>query len=1224
MRSFLIVLLCALMPSLVFSADFDRDTQREISDLLKEGKLEALIDLLEKQDYKLKQQSEFNWYKELITAHVTMGQQAEGKRLYESALADHPKWGENSTWRNLRNFVYQADKGLPKVTLDFELEGNIRRAKQLKYEDAGLGLNRFIRETLANVSALVTETSEPGLYQGVAPAFRAAIEDEWSTYEPFLKSYLNVLKENGDATDETVKLMESQLSLAPELPPLLSDVPSPTAIPEAPPLAKKPIPVAHLRYGTLEWHPYLLSYGLEVTQASFPVPTIYKEWMLVQTSRHLAALKNGSRVWERMVDNTVFHSDKFVSGDQPMLYGGFRPTTDGKRVYARLLEQEYFSLSAFDLETGKQIWSFMDKDMQICADPVYWQGHLVTVAKTIDTANTYSLIMLSAEDGEVEVDIRLASGPPAARLSWDTGYWLRLDEALPPVTIDEDGMAYVTTHSGVVAAVQLRRGEVAWIREYPQIFGERSKGASDIICRRLPSSPVVGEKYVLFAPVNAYKLLLIDRQKGYSTPVDFIDWRQIFHSGRNQVLALSADRKNLMQLSMISLSANSEYKTKGEWAISQQAGDELLAANDGSVIVYDTNKVGRAAFNRIIGAKLPAGTQPLAVQQGVMTVIVRKSDHFEIQVIGTRHPTRQFKSPTRERDVTRLTNPRPKIIDGRQYLLSPNYLVALNDDLSTKWCMTTGAVPSDLFAIKNKLVLIYEHAIIMLDKETGEAVSSLPEEGKPVSRYGPALSRGHLLFYGVDEPDASPVIFGTDGERHQLFGTIKEAHKLLAIVNDGNTAICEYRHRRSNAYNFDPKEKVYNRVGESQKGRDAFPLDDGRALFLTDAENVALMDSDQFDYFHLARGRSYYENSWYETHGVVVGHIPTRTSNYLLVDTHTKKAINDSEHEFLFRPLITSDRVFGADVIRYPKEKKLPDKYVIRLFDRKIGKFMLNQEIPHEPFPQKLFAEYSRSETDFNLEFDGRLIQVVGRNSDFWRTRTHARAVYSIKPNGADFQVGLFPGFFRGSAAVVSGEQALLCFDSRLLRMSTSDLEKLLAPPEVLPAQKDDKFSVIINGYLDEWPTDTFQYIGRNQVAMIKKKDDLHIALNIQVPDLIERFAGQNLEKYLSLYVASADTLVVDPLYVTSGGFYESFTAIRRAGGEVSVTIHPNGMDMIVEARIPWKVSYNSPAYIGKNTVRNHFGDLCLDLMYDDPETGKPSAVIADDAHATQLLRFKF
>lgn len=217
-------------------------------------------------------------------------------------------------------------------------------------------------------------------------------------------------------------------------------------------------------------------------------------------------------------------AQKFQSREAYIMCGKSKTAVvSGGRVFCHLLwghhdtARDAGALFALRESDGAMLWSSLYvpelAGTQIAADPAVYRGVVVASAwRPRVGLPMFFVVGMSAETGELLWLNHLFSG--GSMVAHKNEQFLDLPAATCPPTI-VDGVAYVSTGAGVVAAVDVIDGITLWATEYPRARAiNQEEWAVRMATSRPPGVVAVFPDVVLFAPVDAHLLLAIERTTG--------------------------------------------------------------------------------------------------------------------------------------------------------------------------------------------------------------------------------------------------------------------------------------------------------------------------------------------------------------------------------------------------------------------------------------------------------------------------------------------------------------------------------------------------------------------------------------------------------------------------------------------------------------------------------------------------------------------------------------
>ena len=318
--------------------------------------------------------------------------------------------------------------------------------------------------------------------------------------------------------------------------------------------------------------------------------------VVVQNSRGIAASADGKLRWNYVA---ALHTTATPYGYG---YGGLtRPAHAGDMVVARLETFDgHFQMYGFDLRSGqiRWHWSGQSDDDEPVGAPAVWRNQWIVFPVLRRGADNFVLDLVVAEAASGRESFRLAlTATPnllihnTARPYMDLRHYRML--AAPAIMGDS---AYVDTGLGLVCAVDLQDECVRWSRIYKRQFDE--VGAP----MRVATTPIVGERNVLFMPVDSTWLMLVNRETG-AIVRRYTDqtWTSVGRCGTESIAVTTPSSVQILSLS----------GTDGSHALDMPKrlhvaalADGCLLAGGGEITVLDAQGKPRRT------QKLPAGVSP--------------------------------------------------------------------------------------------------------------------------------------------------------------------------------------------------------------------------------------------------------------------------------------------------------------------------------------------------------------------------------------------------------------------------------------------------------------------------------------------------------------------------------------------------------------------------------------------------------------------------------------
>jgi outer membrane protein assembly factor BamB len=195
----------------------------------------------------------------------------------------------------------------------------------------------------------------------------------------------------------------------------------------------------------------------------------------------------------------------------------------GDRVFCNLVwghhdsERHAGATFALRAEDGSVLWSTTGAPelagLAAAGEPAVRNGVVVTLAwNPFETVPVYYVAGLSAETGEVLWLTHLSSGSSLTVIE-DREFLFRPFAAGAPAI--KDGVAYINTGAGVIAAVSVIDGSIVWAQTYPRVEVVRDVPWTLRLAVSRPAGIVAPfDDVVLFAPLDCQYLIGVDPVSG--------------------------------------------------------------------------------------------------------------------------------------------------------------------------------------------------------------------------------------------------------------------------------------------------------------------------------------------------------------------------------------------------------------------------------------------------------------------------------------------------------------------------------------------------------------------------------------------------------------------------------------------------------------------------------------------------------------------------------------
>ncbi len=1075
--------------------------------------------------------------------------------------------------------IQDMQKSMLQLPRDLDFEQIQREAQMISRDNDSQKLVEFVRKTLSERAGLVVDSAEAGLYVGAAARYREVFQPYAASYEPDVRQYAALMVKKFGYSEIQAADLAARASLAPlTLAPGGTGLPSMSSVLDAVDRCQTqaPGPGVLLPPGDLELSWDDLARGVREKA----VPAHFGQGRggltIVQNSRALARLDKGGVRWLTAFDNSPFP----FSRKSAILPGGFNPKTDGRRVYARLVDHGRLTLLAVDAADGAGLWSWSPPGAIICSDPVLWDNSVLVLICRPDAIPRYALVSLQADTGAVEFEHLLCSANP--ELATGGKDVLRPDIFMPEPAV-RNGMAFICTNAGVVYGFNLRARCFQWARIYPRLNSTMSRRMEPALRRRQPSPPVAGTDNVLFSPRDSLSLLLLDQKTGeVRKELSRVDWVDCRALGGNSALVTEAGG-GAMACSLRDL-ATTFRLDGGTPDVLRSFVDGILLVREGVIEVWSESGRSLASSRQPI----PDMT-PLGVDGGICWGTPASSWLPLACPLATDAAAAAARRPGPVEAMTaEVTNGFLRENDGEVFLIGDNGTVKLDANLQTRWVLPSpDGGPDSVLSGKSVVHVVQGGSILQLDRATGQYLRQYPAFGKPrIAFTGARSGAGDTIWFGVRPADKSPVeIMSMDRDGVHSRGTLPAgALDLEGLFSSGNALVRDggkwkvMKPDRDGRYaetgvEADLPGYTTNKWG----GRTAMIIlraepdcwlgyHPGGAMMATETRIERLPYCEwkagggggEFQFWPAADARRRLAEDFFA--------LRLTNNGWNLLDLRQKKDLADIA---LFRGLPS---VIGKDRDRIVGSLSRPagDRHLatvgLGVVDRKQRSLLFRKNVDLNA----ILDRNGRADYDFSVEVEGQAVHLFKTWNEEMPPYT-AAAVDDLKP-GTPLTAVSFPSYRSSDGGWCRNGQVLLLLDDHPVRMSQADFlglatGKSSVRPEPVALESKKPGQILVDGFLDEWPKDAFKPCRDGEYAAEWGSDgSLTVALRLRNPELIRPLAERGPDGRLQFTVlpaALAGFTTVDAK--------TSFTALcgeKAEDVEFAAAVTPDAAELTAEVRI--------------------------------------------------------
>lgn len=494
-----------------------------------------------------------------------------GLTLFLGELNQVPAQKRDSFCNQFSNLPYQMriharEQGavINSTGLDLDFDATRRQLSTLSRENSNAKICPFIRETLERSRCLFQKTSDPRLFDAAPPKYRELFQPYSEQYEAYLDDSLRLMQTKLGYTQEMVDRIRMVNSVKPI--PILNVAPGKVpqeAIPNRkdwglplPYLQMKPTLTNLLCHeqsirGSMNMQEVTEYYGFQPTDCLFPLADVVTsgEYRIVQNLEELVCMKNDKVLWRVMRKTSNFTNRGFwIRKD-----GVLRPHVAGSKVFARIFMEQGFLLTAFDLETGKELW-LADRVnnpveptaaakpllnpvhyVNYVSDAIPWNGFLLAVKRMnpkpeemvpsgFFARNPYELVMIDPETGRIVTRLKDVLELDVLQPNVFGMNSMRLFMA-PPVV---QGNVMFLTDEEKLLAIDLTRMEFLWKRILPEptfsdsfLLKGQSYNGTPVRVYNDQNSPLVSGTRLLVKPYHSSRGVILNAKTGalISSPV---------------------------------------------------------------------------------------------------------------------------------------------------------------------------------------------------------------------------------------------------------------------------------------------------------------------------------------------------------------------------------------------------------------------------------------------------------------------------------------------------------------------------------------------------------------------------------------------------------------------------------------------------------------------------------------------------------------------------------
>ncbi|HCE43839.1 MAG TPA: hypothetical protein DET40_09855 [Lentisphaeria bacterium] len=1114
------------------------------------------------------------------------------------------------------------------VKNDWELNSNIENANKLNGEKNTLKLNRFIQNILISKNASLLETNDKNLLTGAVPRYKEEFKAFEKDYSKSLEKYFEILgTKKGSLSEIQARKRKVLLGFAAheakkDAEPPVAGV-SEISVGDADKYAFRPMSAMNPGYMEMLKNDNVftgkVSYSLNCSSS------VFKDMVFMQNSRQITCINGDKVLWNRQFDNSVIVTDKEkIPENTPIFTGAFSPKTNGSMVYTRLISDGKFSLFAFDCADGHTVWDMQERDYAICSDPVLYQDQILVLAKKPELITQYFLLVLNAANGNIEDEIYLFSGEEITPLGGLQDIWaVRLDLFMPEPSV-MNGRAYISTNSGIIFCVDMEGDFIVWTRKYSRVpFIAQNMDLAYVLGRKKKNIPAVGTQNVLFAPVDAPGLILLNKDTGAvvaeSSSIKALDIRK---AGPDSVLIIdktsAAGIYSLARLEPVKALAGADYtyleKLKDGFILSEGRNIEIWT---------DAGALAKKI-------KLPPTFIPISVSRnGIFGYEPGKIK----PIIGVLTPQAgKYPEPSCvEKNVQKLNNPQI-IEENKSFLIkADNYIVLLDNKLFTEWAVPLRSKNTTVLSSDKVVYLVSKNTIVAIDRKTGAILNRFPKEGETYRNYaGPAIF-AQTLYVGEVNPQSNKTqILIIDGAKNEYKGMLNTVHNMLSIYNQGdiiltgtgNVLIVHKFNKETSIYDKTDKNiKLGGNIWEYRK----FNIDGKPTLFVKpndcftfDPLTSTMTKFPTKNWPHVRWDWNMWDSGFNVVDKIVCCAFQQHVWSLLDLDSRTDLSNNVNFHT---SPVGDSSNLLGL-VVNDMSKPQWEFKYSAVCFDIKGKNIVYKQDV--SPYAN---LNNMQPRNDLNFLAGDKSFHFFHPTAN--REMSEENTVIIQDYKNKKVETKSFPGYSSCPDAISANGNVLLMINSTPKVFSIDNFIKFTDKIALIfdvPVNTKTKYD--IDGYPDEWDLSKFHNTGKASFYATIDKDSVIFAGMTKDEGIIKKIGAAGLENCMSISMIPGSTACFRTDNNKSAGFTCDFSQ-KVQDFKFEYSISPSGDFCFFEMSIPLKAIF----HVDPNWIINAMkglksrdirGDIAFSFTIADDKKAKESLFSVQETIPLYYPRIKF
>ena len=1161
-----------------------------IQDYFERSDIEGLVKFIQLYKRRLKMITPKKLLEVQIKIQIKKGDHVKASKLVEELKAICNKKDLKHFHNTIFNIVTSMKSSTLQIPIDWD-EKLIQLEVNKLVENKKASTNRFIRNTLTKKAGQVISTDDPELFIGSLTGYKKIFAPFIKEYSDNLKSYLALLKKAGPMNKTASLQKKALLSLKKVTTPvynILNEFQDCKSI-KLPTDKAKPFPFLNMKMGTTEFEAEknFTSYSIEKQPPAYV--NSLNDLQVFQNYHEVVCLKNNKLKWKFILQNSTPTILASTKSKTKIMFNKVKPVINNGKVFVRLFKDGKMSLFCLDANSGKLLWGLNNSTLETCSEIALWRDRMILIAKENDAPYRYYLLEINPTNGVIYKQTFLYS----SEISFKFTRYIRLqaDLFLPaPKIIDNN--AYISTNNGLILSFNIMTSSFNWIRKYKKTSFFQNT-VSHLLVGRSSSSPIVSSNHVLFQPINAASLLLLDKTNGKNIKNLAIDWKDVIPCGRDKVIIIfGKDRLaafySLKDMKKLSTLPGNAYR------LIQQLSDGVILQSQNNMVIYDFN--GKLLKSMVI----PENTIPIYVDKNSLFAYNNKNHKHPgiIEKFLIAKP-KTIQNSVYSKNLPTLKDFSFKTLGNNYYILSRSNIISLNLNGTAKWIRAIPASTQTRVYQKGNYIYIFTSYIVMcIDKNNGKVLNSFPSYGTKLEEItAETFYEDGTAFVHGSRRDSN-VIWMTP-TKSDILGQFK-GDVAISTFKKGNLIAGWKRWEKEIAfYRKEPKTKDFSNATSILKFTSKMYPQLMKRLenftLITDFNYLVKINADKkIKQIKLTKGKKGKLRHWeFKSNKLFVNH------NFCFFKSH---------HDLINIVNFKKSKDLGL----IPKFHRIPvyiNGKMYGLSEKKIVCFdPVSEKIIFQTSPELIKNNVQKIRFMNIFKFDDKVACYFNYYHE-WERQSADGVLMVFSLDNPKPEITYFPGAEPNSQFLDTGKAVLISLptSNKVITLSKQEFNSLKSKNPFVFTTTNAPINHNIDGYPDEWDLKKFHKLGKNSfdIRIIDKK--MLLGLEIKDPKLIKQMGKCGIDDRYSFKAAPAAlaSLKLQPWLMSDKTFFigleSPLKTSKKLDTEIEYAVKPDGSSCFIEIKVPLKMIMHYPdSHHKKIEAVKWRGDIAFELFFKD------------------------